>query len=79
MHATAKTPVPIYAAHKRAYDGSPTTFWFSDAALTRREGWSNGYHADGSIRPADLGHEARRVVLMEAPGVAVAALKMAAA
>ena len=76
--ATAKQPLPIYATHERAYDGSDTTFWFSDAALTRREGWSNGYHADGSIRPADLGHEARAVVLMVAPGVPAAALKLAA-
>ena len=76
--APAKPAAPIYATHERAYDGSPTTFWFSDAALTRREGWSNGYHADGSIRPADLGHEARRVVLMAAPGVAAASLKLAA-
>ena len=74
----AKTPAPIYATHERAYDGSPTTFWFSDAGLTRREGWSNGYVADGSIRPADLGHEARAVVLMVAPGVPAASLKLAA-
>lgn len=78
MLATTKTPAPIYATHERAYDGSATTFWFSDAGLTRREGWTNGYVADGSMRPADLGHEARAVVLMVAPGVPAAALKLAA-
>lgn len=76
--ATAKQPLPIYATHERAYDGSDTTFWFSDAALTRREGWSNGFHADGSLRPADLGHEARLIVLMVAPNVPAAPLLMAA-
>ncbi len=78
MHATAKQPLPIYATHERAYDGSATTFWFTDAGLTRREGWAKGYAADGSIRPADLGHEARAVVLMVAPGVPAASLNMAA-
>lgn len=76
--ATTKAPAPIYATHARAIDGSATTFWFSDAGLTRREGWTNGYVADGSIRAADLGHEARAVVLMVAPGVPAASLKMAA-
>ena len=78
--ATTKTPAPIYATHEIAYDGKPTTFVFADAdaGLTRREGWTNGYVADGSIRLADLGHEARAVVLMVAPGVPAASLKMAA-
>ncbi len=76
--ATAQHPQPIYATHEIALDGSKTTFWFSDAGLTRREGWSNGFHADGSLRPADLGHEARLIVLMVAPNVPAAPLLMAA-
>lgn len=50
------SPVPVYAKHGLAGRGmsEPTTFMFSDEAMTRPLGWTNGFLPDGAIYEVSL-------------------------
>ena len=65
-------PVPVYAKHGLAGRGmsEPTTFMFSDEAMTRPLGWVNGFLPDGAIYEVSL---CERRVLRVAAQVARAA------
>ena len=65
-------PVPVFAKHGLAGRGmsEPTTFMFSDEAMTRPLGWTNGFLPDGAIYEVSL---CERRVLRVAAQVARAA------
>lgn len=68
------TPVPVFAKHGLAGRGmsEPTTFMFSDEAMTRPLGWVNGFLPDGAIYEVSLCERRVLRVLAEAERMAVA-------
>ena len=62
-------PVPVFAKHGLAGRGmsEPTTFMFSDEAMTRPLGWTNGFLPDGAIYEVSLCE--RRVLRVQAVAV----------
>lgn len=65
------SPVPVFAKHGLAGRGmsEPTTFMFSDEAMTRPLGWTNGFLPDGAIYEVSLCE--RRVLTVAAEASAL--------
>jgi hypothetical protein len=56
----------VYAVHGYGYPPSPTTFLFEDAAQRRPLGYVAGHRPHGAILPAEYGHNAYLLTVVEA-------------